>query len=345
MSPDALVSHLVGLQAQTAQTWYIGLWSRLAGFDPEQVSASLERRELVRISMMRSTLHLVTAADCLAFRRLFDPVNARGLQANLRAGLAGVDTVELAVLGRRLLSAGPLTFTELGDRLLQRWPDADRSALSQGVRALLPLVQVPPRGMWGRSGPAAHTTAAQWLGRPVRSAPSIDDLVLRYLEAFGPATVRDVQAWSGLTRLEPVLDRLRPALATFTDPAGRELFDRLDAPRPPGQTPVPARFLADFDNLLLAHADRSRFVTPQYLALGFPVNGQVPRAFLLDGFTAGTWSVTTTSGLWTLQVTAFGRLADSDRQALEVEGLALLAFLATGARTSRPPSFAVRFIA
>jgi Winged helix DNA-binding domain len=344
LTPADLVAHLVGLQAQTPQTWYIGLWSRLGAFDPEQVSALLQQRELVRISLMRSTIHLVTAQDCLGLRALFDQVNARGLKANLKHGLAGVDTDELATLGRQLLADGPLTFSEMGDRLLQRWPDAHKSALAQGVRALVPLVQVPPRGLWGRSGPVAHTTAAAWLGRPLVAKPVAEDLVRRYLAAFGPASVLDVQTWSGLTRLGEVVERLRAELVTFVDARGRELFDHPDAPRPPAETAAPPRFLADFDNLLLGHADRSRVVTPGYLGGWNLANGQVPRSFLLDGFTAGTWTVEQTRAQWTLQVDAFTQVSRGGRAALEEEGLGLLQFLSTGVKGARSPSFAVRFV-
>lgn len=329
--PAAVVEHLVGLQAQTPQTWYISLWSRIESFDPEQVSALLEQRELVRIALMRSTIHLVTARDCLALRPLFDPVNLRGLKGAYGKRLGDADPVEVAALGRRLLVQRPLTFSELGDALHRRWPTVEKTALAQSVRALEPLVQVPPRGLWGRSGPVAHTTTLVWLGRELEADPSVEDLVLRYLGAFGPAAVMDAQTWSGLTRLAAVFDRLRPQLATFRDDRGRELFDLPDAPRPDPRTPVPVRFLADFDNLLLGHADRSRFVTDAYLQLGFPANGQVPRPFLADGVTAGTWRVSTQRRSWELTIEPFARLPKKTVAALEHEGRALAAFLSTAA--------------
>ena len=336
LDPTALAGELVGLQAQTPHTWYVGIWSRLADFDPESVSTLLQQRILVRVSMMRSTIHLVTADDCLALRRLFDPVNARGLRSSFARALDGVDLDQLAAAGREILSAGPRTFAQLGRDLGQRWPAVDPGALAQGVRALEVLVQVPPRGLWGRSGHVAHTTAQAWLGRPVAAQPSPVDLVRRYLAAFGPATAMDAQAWSGLTRLGEVFDGMREELVTFRDGAGRELFDLPDAPRPSGQTEVPPRFLADFDNLLLGYADRSRVVTAAYLRLWQAGNGVLPRAFLLGGVTAGTWRVDDTTQSWTLHVEPFTRPGRADRVALETEASALLRFLASAAR--RPPA-------
>jgi Winged helix DNA-binding domain len=327
----AVVEHLVGLQAQTPQTWYVSLWSRIVGFDPELVSVLLGQHQLVRISLMRSTIHLVTADDALGLRPLFDAVNARAQKTIFGKRLGDVDHGELRAAARALLAERPLTFAELGAALAQHWPAVEPTALAQSVRALEPLVQVPPRGLWGRSGPVAHTTAEVWLGRPLVASPSVEDLVLRYLAAFGPASVADVQNWSGLTRLAPVLDQLRPRLLTYVGEGGRELFDLPDAPRPDRDSPVPVRFLADFDNLLLGHADRSRFVSDGYRQLGFPANGQVPRPFLVDGFTAGTWRVTVHRRAWTLTVEPFERITRQVRAALEQEAGDLLRFLSTAA--------------
>jgi len=325
----AVVAHLVGLQAQTPQTWYVSLWSRIAGFDPGRVSALLAERALVRISLMRSTIHLVTADDALALRPLFDPLNARAQKTIYGKRLGDVDHGELTAAARALLAERPLTFAELGTALAQRWPAVEPTVLAQSVRALEALVQVPPRGLWGRSGLAAHATAQAWLGRPLVAAPSVEDMVLRYLAAFGPASVADVQAWSGLTRLAAVLDALRPQLVTYSGESGRELFDLPDAPRPDPDSPVPVRFLADFDNLLLGHADRSRFVTGPYLGVGAPANGQLPRGFLVDGFTAGTWRVRTERRAWTLVLEPFERPTRRTRVALEQEAAGLLRFLVT----------------
>lgn len=314
---DAL-EHLIGLQAQTASSWYHGLWSRIEGFDPVELSALLEDRSVVRMSLMRSTIHLVTAKDALFLRPLVQIVSERGPK------LSGVDLAELITAGRALVDAKPMIFSELGRQLAAQWPSHRAADLAHTVRAYVPLVQVTPRGLWGRSGLAAHTTVENWLGRSVDASPSVDEMVLRYLAAFGPATVKDAQTWSGLTRLAEVFNRLRPQLVTFTDEAGRELFDLPDAPRPPEDTPAPPRFLYDFDNLLLSHHDRTRVVTRDWLNTARPINGVLPRIFLVDGFTAGTWTVTN----GTLEIRPYRKLTKKDTKALEKEGVELLKFAA-----------------
>jgi hypothetical protein len=152
-------------------------------------------------------------------------------------------------------------------------------------------------------------------------------MVLRYLAAFGPATVRDVQTWSGLTRLSEVVDRLRPRLVALRDADGRELFDLPDAPRPDPDTPAPPRLLYDFDNLLLSHADRTRVVTDGYDQKHFVADGPVPRIVLVDGFTNGTWTITRRRRASTLTIQPFGRLSKADTTALTDEAARLLVFL------------------
>ncbi|GAA4596899.1 winged helix DNA-binding domain-containing protein [Planotetraspora phitsanulokensis] len=328
MTAHEAIEHLVGLQAQTPHTWYVGLWARLSAFDPREAADLLTNRGAVRIALMRSTIHLMTAPDALALRGLIQPTIERSTRSVFGKGVAGIDPDELARAGRAAVEDRPLTFSELGRVLGERWPGRDQAALAQTVRAALPLVQVPPRGVWGASGLARHTTAEAWLGRPLRADYPVGEMVLRYLAAFGPATVRDVQMWSGLTRLTEVLERLRPRLLSFRDENGAELFDLPDAPRPDPETPAPARFLYDFDNLLLSHADRSRVVTDAYRRQDFDPHGPVPRLILLDGFTAGTWTFAEERGKATLVIRPFAKISGEDADALAAEGAALAAFLA-----------------
>jgi hypothetical protein len=326
-----VVEHLVGLQAQTPHTWYVGLWTRLVGFHPQHVGDLLEQRRLVRIALMRSTIHLVTARDAVALRPLVQAVIERSMSSNFGKRLAGIDRNELVAAGRALLDEQPLTFSVLGRRLAERWPGRDEAALAQGIRAWLPLVQVPPRGVWGASGVAAHAPLESWPGRPLNRDYPPDEMVLRYLRAFGPASVRDMQTWSGLTRLAEVVERLRPRLVGFRDENNVDLFDVPDAPRPDPDTPAPPRLLYDFDNLLLSHADRSRVITEAYFQQNFDIHGPMPRIVLVDGFTAGTWTTTSGRGSATLTIRPFRRLSAEHDRALATEGAALLAFLAPGA--------------
>ncbi|MGK5675303.1 winged helix DNA-binding domain-containing protein [Micromonospora sp. URMC 106] len=331
------VARLAGLQAQTPHTWYVGLWSRLAGFRPEAVAELLVERRLVRMALMRSTLHLVTAGDAWALRPLVQPALDRDLFRNSIHGrpVAGVDVPALAEAGREILAERPLTNRELGARLAARWPDLPPATLAYAVRTQVPLVQVPPRGLWGRSGPIAHTTAEAWLGPGAPAAATPRDLVLRYLAAFGPATVADLQRWCGLTRLGEVVDGLRPELTTFTDERGRELFDLPDAERPDPDTPVPPRLLYDFDNLLLSYADRSRVLTSEHRDQRYDPHGPVPQLVLVDGFAAGDWRLDRRRDGATLTVRPYRPLPSADVDALAAEATGLLAFLAPEAGDRR----------
>lgn len=330
MDPLVAVERLAGLQAQTTHSWYIGLWSRLQPFDPHEVARMLAEREVVRIALMRSTLHLVSASDALWMRPLLEPAIRRPLAGRDRL-LAGLDQDLVARRARAILEAEPLTAAALGRRLAEHWPDRDPTALAAVARARLPLVQLPPRGMWGRSGPAAHTTIEHWLAKPLTAA-SPETLVMRYLAAFGPAGVMDAQAWSGLTRLGEVFERLRPDLVRFEDEEGRELFDVPDAPRPDPDTPAPARFLYDYDNLLLSHADRSRFHHPRAGAPpAWDREGPVPAPVLVDGFVRGMWVAVRDRGAVRIEVRPLGRLLKAEIEQIEAEADALLGFIAPAA--------------
>jgi hypothetical protein len=326
------VEHLVGLQAQNTPSPYVALWSRLAGFRTDDLARLLRARRAVRLALQRSTIHLVTARDCLALRPVIQPVLERAHAASpFGKRLAGVDVSALLAPGRALLDAEPLTTSELGARLAARRPGADPEALGYAMRALLPLVQVPPRGLWGEGGPPRCATAEAWLGRALAVDASPDALVLRYLAAFGPATPADFQTWSGLRAAADVFARLATRLRVLADERGRVLYDVPRAPLPEPETPAPPRFLPDFDNAFLAHADRARIVADEDLPRMRAENAFLP-PFLVDGFARGTWKVTRQRDVAALVLRPWRRLAPADRAALEEEGARLLAFLETDAR-------------
>jgi Winged helix DNA-binding domain len=322
------VEHLIGLQAQAPFPPYYGLWSRLEDFRPGELAQLITGRRVVRIALMRGTIHLVSAGDCLTLRPLIQPVLDKALAATYGRQLAGVDTRALAVAGRAFTESEPRTFSELGALLAGQWPGHSPAALAQGVRCLVPLVQVPPRAVWGAAGLARHTPAEAWLGRPLDRGPSLDTMVLRYLAAFGPASVRDVQAWSGLTGLREVTGRLRPALRTFRDENGTELLDLPDAPRPDPGVPAPVRLVAEYDNLILSHADRTRVVTESDRPRLYGRNGVFPGTVLVNGFVAGLWRVARSAGAVTLTVEPFGKIGPRDRDAITEEAGRMLAFAA-----------------
>ncbi|WP_316780776.1 winged helix DNA-binding domain-containing protein [Streptomyces sasae] len=323
-SAQDAVAHLVGLQAQNVKPPYYALAARLDGFAPEHLARPMADREVVRIVTMRSTIHTHTAADALTLRPLVQPARDREL-TNFRTGLAGVDLDRLAGLARDLVEAEPRTMAELRQALRAEWPDADPQSLAVAARCRLPLVQVTPRGLWGRSGQVALTTAEHWLGRPAEPAPTPDATVLRYLAAFGPASVKDMQTWAGLTRLRDVFERLRPRLLAFRDGSGAELFDLPDAPRPDPETPAPPRFLPEFDNLLLSHADRTRVVPPEYWGRAWRGN-QPFRTLLVDGFLAGVWKLEEDA----LVVETFGRPSRAEQDGIKEEGERMLAVMHPG---------------
>jgi hypothetical protein len=321
------VRHLVGLQAQNVKPPYYALAARLEGFRPEELSTAMEDRAVVRIVTLRSTIHTPTADDALTLRPLVQGARDRELN-HFRKGLAGVDLDRLAAISRELVEAEPRTMKQLREELLVHWPDADPFALSVAARCRLPLVQVTPRGLWGRSGQVALTTAEHWLGRPTEPSPGPDAAVLRYLAAFGPASVKDMQTWAGLTRLREAFERLRPRLLTFRDANGVELFDLPDAPRPDADTPAPPRFLPEFDNLLLSHADRSR-VVPAGLKGRTCAGNQAYCTLLVDGFLAGLWRQEGE----VLTIETFGRLTKAQRDEVTEEAERLLRTV-SGASTS-----------
>ena len=328
---DAL-EHLVGMQAQVPKDPYAGLWSRLDGFRPEELAALITERRAVRIALMRGTVHLVTSRDCQALRPVVQPTLDRTLSAGspYGRGIAGVDTNALLAAGRALLEEQPRTLAQLRTLLAVRWPDHDPASLAYAVHYLLPLVQVPPRGLWRASGQPACTTAEAWLGRPLDADRAPDAMALRYLAAFGPATVGDIQAWSGLTRLRDVIERLRPRLRTFRDERGRELLDLPDAPLPDADTPAPPRFLPQYDNVFLGHAHRTRIVSDDHRMRALSANGwQAP--FLVDGFIRGTWKITRERGRAILVIDPFEPLPARERDDVMEEGARLLAFVAADA--------------
>ena len=325
------IEHLVGLQAQAPLAPYVGLWSRLEAFDPAELAAAIEDRTAVRASLMRSTIHLVTAGDAPALRAWTQPVLTRGFASSPFARrLGGIEPNAVVALGREILADEALNRTELGRRLAVRWPEGDQEAMAYAVSYHLPLVQVPPRGVWGLGGPVAWTSMERWLGRSVDERPDPERIVTRYLAAFGPASAADAQAWSGLTRLGEVLERLRPDLVTFPDERGRELFDLPDAPRPGADVPAPPRFLPEYDNVLLGHADRTRIIPAGRSIPLPPGNGASMGTVLLDGMFEGTWRIARSAGRATLSIRTFGAVRTDDRAAIEAEGARLLAFAAKG---------------
>jgi hypothetical protein len=325
MSAADAIEHLVGLQAQEPHEPYVGLWSRLVDFQPDELVGLLESRAAVRTQLMRRTLHLVTAEDCLTLRPLHQSMLMARMSATLRREMPDVDLTELGRAGRPLFEEKPRMLSDAGRALVDRWPGVPARVLGDALGSLVPLVQVPPRGLWGRRGQALNTTVEAWLGRPLAESTSeaLDGLILRYLAAYGPAAAADIRAWSGLSGLQDSLTRLRPDLRTFRDGRGRTLLDLPDAPLPDPGTPAPPRFLPAFDNAVLGFDDRSRIIDAAHR--GLSVEGA--RFVLVDGRVGATWTVVSDETTAMLRIAPLVRLRRRDTDAMVAEGRRLLAFL------------------
>jgi hypothetical protein len=240
--------------------------------------------------------------------------------------LAGLDVSAVLALGRKLLDETPRSAAELRPLLKKRWPERDADALAAAVHFHLPLVQVPPRGVWGASAPPRHALLQTWLGRDLADDASPDKLMLRYLRAFGPATVADARTWSRVTGLREVFERLRPSLRTFRDDKERELFDVPDGPLPDPATPAPPRFLPEYDNVFLSHDDRSRIVPDDVRWSQRSVMEGRFGTVLIDGFIGATWKMSREKGDARLLVAPVVPVAKREAAAVAEEGARLLAF-------------------
>jgi hypothetical protein len=324
----AVVEGLVGMQAQVPLDPYVGLWSRLTAFDPAAVGDGLLERELVRMTLMRTTLHLVSARDAVRLRPLLQPVVERAFASSPFARrLAGLELGPVLTRGTELVEQEPRSTAELARALGEEWPRYDPTALAYAVRSLVPLVQVTPRGVWGQTLQPKMTTLATWVGGRPAAALSVEHLVRRYLRAFGPASAADVRTWSSLRDLRPVLARLAPELRSYRDEAGRELYDVCDGVFPDPSTPAPVRFLPQFDNLFLSHADRSRVMTDVRWDASFARQGTL----FVDGFLGGAWSLGETRGQATLTVELRTRTSPAERRNVKLEAEELLVFAAADA--------------
>ncbi|MEV6826983.1 winged helix DNA-binding domain-containing protein [Amycolatopsis sp. NPDC051102] len=322
------VAHLGGLQAQEPQEPFTGLWSRLRGFEPAALDDLLTGRRVVRTHLMRRTVHLLTAGDVLAWRTRFDAMLRQRVLGTYRRELAGVDLGELAAAGRAVLADGEArSMGELARAVAGRWPAAGPRPLGEMlVAALIPVVQLPPRGLWRTKAGVRNLPLAAWLGRdgdPLDPDDGVGQaLVRRYLAAYGPAATADLRAWSGLAGLPSAVKAVREELVSFRDARGRELLDLPDAPRPGPDTPAPVRFLPAFDNAILGYDDRTRIIDDAHR--GLSVAGE--RMVLVDGRVSATW---TTDGDG-VAVRPLRRLTGPERDEVAAEGTRLATFLTDG---------------
>ncbi|GAA0590962.1 winged helix DNA-binding domain-containing protein [Actinomadura livida] len=325
------VGRLLGMQAQEPKPPFLGLWTRLDGFQASDLNEALRDRSLVRATMMRATLHLMTSADYTAFRTTMQPMLDGALKV-LGDRAKGMDLEKVVPAARALLGQGPRTFNEIRALLQEQFPNVNDRALGYAVRLCVPLAMVPTQDRWGFSRTSQFTLADDWLGAPVADDPALEELMLRYLAAYGPASAADAQTWSGLPDSGAALERLRPGLHVYNDGRGRELFDLPDAPRPGEDVQAPPRFLPEFDSLVLAHADRRRVIADAHRPLLTTKNLRVRAVFLWDGFAQGIWETEYKRKVATLRLRPFDPLPKAALEELTHEGESLLRFLEPDAK-------------
>jgi winged helix DNA-binding protein len=325
------LTHLVGMQAQIPASPYVGLWSRLAKFEHGELSDLITSRRAVRTALMRNTLHLVTADDCLSIRPVVQRLLARPYRKSDPARLAAI-----IAAGRAIVEAEPRTNVEIGRLLSRQFSGHDPIALGYVIRDNVALVQIPPRGLWGASCKPILASAESWLGRPLSTASTPAQVIMRYLRAFGPASAADIRAWSGLPALAGDLEIMRDQLRVYRDDRGRQLFDVPDGRIARSALAAPVRFLAEYDNVLVAYADRSRIIPSAHRDRVKRQLGRPP--ILVDGFVRAFWRLRITEQRATIEVELFDRVASRHRDEVAEEAMHLLRFLnGTGA------SHAVKF--
>jgi len=328
VTPLAAIERLVGMQAQVPRPPFGGLWTRLQRFEREDLLRLVRDKKAVRATAMRGTIHLLTAGDYRLLRPALAPILEAGARTIVGKRMTEAPgTEELLALGTDFFGNTPAPFEDFRSLLQSRYPTHDVRALAYTVRLGLPLVLVPTDGTWGFPSNAGFALAEKWLGRKIpMDSPQLEKVVLRYLAAFGPASPGDAQNWSGLRALRDVFERLRPKLLTFRDERKRELFDLPDAPRPDEDTTAPVRFLPEYDNVLLGHADRTRIVSDEDRKRLITANLIVIGSFLVDGFAAGSWKTAEKSKNVTLSLTPFRKLPKKTMAELEAEGESMLGF-------------------
>lgn len=323
------IESLVALQSQIPNPPYIGLWTRLRRFGRDDLTRLLESRQVVRAPWLRSTLHLVTAADHQRFQAVIQPALARGLRSFFGARAKDLDIDQLIQIAKPYLEAERPAIGALRDHLLAHVPDRDKQAMAYAVRSYLPLVQVPPSGAWGVGTRATYTTAVSWLG-PAEPA-DMGALFRRYLAAYGPASVMDFQTWTGITGLKSPLAATLAELVEYRDEAGKACYDLPEQTIADADAPTPIRFLPEYDNILIAHKDRGRILPEEHRKKVFVSAGRVLGSVIIDGFAGATWRVQRDKTHATLLVSLFETHSGDTRAAIESEGLALLRFIADAA--------------
>ncbi len=334
LAVPAAVERIGALQAQWPPSPYVALWSRLQNFRRAQLARALEERRVVKATLMRSTLHIVSANDYAHFAPLLEEqwlanIKSRFSPQRAQRHLDGI-AERVATIVKTPMTRGEIE-EELGPWLRDA-PSGTRWLLWAVVQARASLVHAPESGAWRTGGNSRYVSAYRWIDPRRDGSDGAALIVRRYLGAFGPASHRDVQSWTGLSgpRVRRGYEALEHELRTVRDEQNRELLDLVRAPLPAAEVPARARFLPKWDSSLLAYApaDRVRILPEEYRVGVIQKNGDVAQTILVDGFVAGTWVVERTKTKATLQIEPFTPLPRAARRELEEEGERLVRFVA-----------------
>ncbi|WP_174185794.1 winged helix DNA-binding domain-containing protein [Nocardia barduliensis] len=328
LTAHQMCDHLVGLQAQDSPPPYVGLWSRVAAFDPATVSNALEDRSLVRITLMRGTIHLVTPSDAV---RIAPHVQPELEKVPFRKGfnygaMIGLDPEQVRGHGEAVLGDEPMSAADLRARAAELYPDRDPGAVVQTWLYQLPVLQTPPRGKWKDNSRPIWSRVQPWLGVPLDPTYPLAELIFRYLRAFGPASTMDMQTWSKLPGMKQAVAELGDRVRIYTDERGRTLYDVADGALADPDVPAPVRLLGWYDNAVLSHQDRTRIV-PDGTAPALRAFAAQVSPVLVDGFLAGLYKVFTDAKLARLRISPTRSWTNAERAEVEAEAHALLAFL------------------
>lgn len=329
MTITQATERVVGWQSQIPNPPYIGLWTRIKNFVRHDLTTHIQNRHIVRCAMFRSTLHLISKDDHHRFHRVIEPALVKGLRSFHGRNIEGMDIAPVVDFARPYIEESPRSMGEIGAHLGQIEPNREPEALNYTIRTYLPLVQVPPAGTWGAGSKATYITARQWLGEG--ESADVGALFLRYLAGYGPASVMDFQTWTGMTKLGEVIASLKSQLRVFIDENGVELYDLPDMPLPDDDMPLPVKFIPEYDNLLIGHADRTRILPEAHRKQVFLSAGRVLSTILVDGFVAGVWKIETKKRDATLNISPFIALSNAQKSDLIAEGEQLTRFVADDA--------------
>lgn len=334
LSVPAAVERLVGMQAQLPVAPYVGLWTRLQNFRREDLARAIENHTIVKATLMRATLHLFTARDYVRFRTTLQPALSNAQELIFKRGRdKGLDEARVLSVTKAFIAEKPRTFAEISAMLAELMPDVDVGAMRYTARTNLPLIQVPVSTGWSYPATPAFTLAEQWLADPISAEEDFRGLIFRYLAALGPASVSDMQAWSGFVKLKDAVEKLKPDLQAYRDEQGQELLDLPDMSFPPAETPAPVRFLPEYDNLLRSHNKRTRVLADEYRSRVYLSGLRVAATILVDGFVSGTWTSEKKKGTASLVIEPFAPLPKQMRSALADEAEQLIRFVEPDAKT------------